>query len=365
MKYLITLKPIENYFFGGEVTLGEGSKQNYFVKSNLLPQASAVLGLVRYEILRQHGLLSYDASDDKVKEEVCRLIGERGFDLENPAATYGIIQSLSPVFLTDGQEFYTPMPLDQGYPVRIDKNIRCFFTEPTDEGKEQDAKGLPIIEGYDGKSYSNYKYWCNTRGEYSEETSSFFKFSEQIGITKNKKKENEKDAFFKQQLVQLTSHLCMTFTVETTHPLEEGSYILPWGGNRSMFRVTICSTDIDFTELFAPLHRDGRLFALGDAYLEETARKTTTQSAVADILSADNYQYEACREKSDFIWGENKPFRHIINSVHQKHNWNKPNKAVALYHLQSRGSVIYGSRDYLDNLKKKNPWNTIGLNIFI
>lgn len=364
MKYLITLQPIENYFFGGEVTLGDLGDlgaQNYFVKSNPLPQASALLGLVRYEILRQHELLSYDPSDEEKRKQVCALIGDKGFDMENPALSYGIIQALSPVFLTDGKEYYTVLPLDQGYPVRMDNTIRCFYTDPQGGEGSVGVKPLPVIEGYNEKDYQNYKYWCNAQGEYTDTTCSFFQSTEQIGITKKqrdekgqhtkvgpmlaevtKKQKKEKDAFFKQQLMRLAPGVSMVFTVETTEPLEKSSQILPWGGNRSMFSVTVEETTIDFADVFAPLHRDGRLLALGDAYLEE-----------------------ATREKSDFIWGENKPFRYTINPVKKKHTWNSPKKAPVLYHLQARGSVLYGSNTYLEELKKESALNKVGLNIFI
>lgn len=343
MKYLITLRPIENYFFGGEVTLGDlgdKSAQNYFVKSNPLPQASALLGLVRYEILRQHNLLSYDPSDEEKRKQVCALIGEKGFDMENPALSYGIIQALSPVFLTDGKEYYTVLPLDQGYPVDMDNTIRCFYTDPPEGEQSIRVKPLPLIEGYNEKVYQNYKYWCNAQGEYTDTTCSFFHSTEQIGITKKQKK--EKDAFFKQQLMRLAPGIRMVFTAETTQPLEKSSHMLPWGGNRSMFSVTVEETTIDFAEVFAPLHREGRLLALGDAYLEE-----------------------ATREKSDFIWGENKPFRYTINPVKKRHTWNLPEKAPTLYHLQARGSVIYGNNAYLEGLKEESALNKVGLNIFI
>ena len=54
--YKITLTPVEGYFFGGETTFGEGQAKNYFAKSNLLPQETALLGMLRYQILKLKGL---------------------------------------------------------------------------------------------------------------------------------------------------------------------------------------------------------------------------------------------------------------------------------------------------------------------
>ena len=71
MKYLIKLKPMGPYMFGGETTFGEGTKANYFARTNLLPQTSALLGVVRYEILRQNNLLN--ATTKVLKEEAKKL----------------------------------------------------------------------------------------------------------------------------------------------------------------------------------------------------------------------------------------------------------------------------------------------------
>ena len=60
-----------------------------------------------------------------------------------------------------------------------------------------------------------------------------------------------------------------------------------------------------------------------------------------------------------------KPWRFMKNSVSEKHSWGKPSK-TNIYHLQSRGSVIFGKTEYLDDLKKSSlGLNIIGLNYFV
>ena len=56
--YLIKLRPLTHYYFGGEQGLGSGDSRNYLVKSRLWPQQTTLLGLVRYVILREQGLLA-------------------------------------------------------------------------------------------------------------------------------------------------------------------------------------------------------------------------------------------------------------------------------------------------------------------
>ena len=46
------------FFFGGERTLDDGKSADYISHSNKFPQQSALLGMIRYQLLKQHNLLS-------------------------------------------------------------------------------------------------------------------------------------------------------------------------------------------------------------------------------------------------------------------------------------------------------------------
>lgn len=333
-KYIIKLKPLTPYFFGGEVTFGDGSNQNYLVKSNVLPQASALLGLVRYEVLRCNGLLSY--SSDK-KSKVDNLIGENGFNLESPAEAYGAIKSISPIFITDGNHYYTPMPMDFYHNVSFNSQNRCSYSQDT-------TKSTPIIDKFSWKTFETYKYWVGNNNE-KVESDAIFQFIDQVGITKNNANDNKEKAFFKQTLIDFKNNYQFVFTADV-HDSNFGndtSVIVPFGGNRSMFEMTIEKIDdnFDWCQIFNNLHRDGRLLALGDAYLT-------------------NEERNACK----FIWGMNTPMRYISQS-NNGHSWKKPNKVESLYHLQSRGSVIFVDEDQLNNIKSESNFNKVGLNIFV
>lgn len=347
-RYLITLSPLGKYFFGGEVTFGgENDKTNYLVRSNILPQATALMGLVRYWMLASNGLLSYNAADEWIRSKVNRLIGESSADVGTPSDSYGVIKCISPVFLTDdcsdvpeSCHYYTPMPLDYYNPVTFLLE-RCAFKTA--------KKVIPIIEGFDWKTYDTWQYWCDQRGD--KLADSPFVFSEQIGINKNERSpEDDNDAFFKQTLVTLRDGFRFVFTAEIDEeamnygdsPLDEGTFFVPFGGNRSMFSMKVRKiSGFKWENIFMALHRDGRLVCLGDAKLSEE-----------DIVSCD------------FIWGENKPFRSIVNSIDKNVSWDRPKKS-RLSHLLSRGSVIFATSDRLDALKKKTNLNNLGLNIFI
>lgn len=50
--YLITLTPMDWFFFGGERTLDDGKSADYISHSNKFPQQSALLGMIRYQLLK-------------------------------------------------------------------------------------------------------------------------------------------------------------------------------------------------------------------------------------------------------------------------------------------------------------------------
>lgn len=356
-RYLVRLTPIDAYFFGGEVTFGDNlATQNYRVRSNYLPQQSAVLGLMRYEILRQKGCLF---ENKPKKEDVEKLVGSKGFDPTQPQiqsqTSYGIIQRISPLFIENRSEkrFYTPLPLDYNINVSFDGTINALYN-----GKE---KPLPKIEtetiekkeAFKSKTYDNYLFWCSPGISEANADSPFekvrvdeiFKETEQVGI----QKQGGDDAFFKQTLIRLDDKYNFAFTVEVSEDLdlEKCPAIVPWGGNQSRFKIEIEKIDdgFDFCTYFKQLKRENRLLLLGDAFIPDDTRNGI-----------------------DFIWGNCIDNRYIVREVKDGRSWGKPPKSK-LFQLQSRGSVIY-QKDIttLSALKEKienKACMAIGLNILI
>ena len=74
--FYVTLSPLEPYFFGSERKLGDGfsnTRSSYFVQSELVPQQSTLLGMLRFFLLKQAG---YVRDDYRTDEE---LIGKNSF----------------------------------------------------------------------------------------------------------------------------------------------------------------------------------------------------------------------------------------------------------------------------------------------
>lgn len=116
--YTITLTPENRFFFGGEVTFGQAGdaekrRSSYLVKSRVLPQQTSLLGMLRYELLREASLLAPYTDGDGRQDQATALVGNTGFVADDTSA-YGTIQALSPILLTDGKHLWCPEPLDDG-----------------------------------------------------------------------------------------------------------------------------------------------------------------------------------------------------------------------------------------------------------
>lgn len=98
---LFELTPLGEFFFGGEATFGPDENRHYYVRSNLWPQQTSLLGLLRYELLKSDPA-AFDLAADRIinKAAAAELVGIQGFDgaTDRP---FGIIEALSPVFLLD------------------------------------------------------------------------------------------------------------------------------------------------------------------------------------------------------------------------------------------------------------------------
>ena len=150
-KYLVTLKPLTPFFFGGENTFGDG-KINYFARSNYLPQQTTILGMIRHQLLIQNNLIGTDPETENWES----LIGAQSFQRNNDGfvSKFGAIQNISPVFLTNGKDHFTTQSLDWAfYEYEINNEVTAneqntIFTETI---IDEDLDGVHYGELFDDK----------------------------------------------------------------------------------------------------------------------------------------------------------------------------------------------------------------------
>ncbi len=113
-KFLVKLTPLEPYFFGDENTIRFDDTNRYFVTSLDTPSAMTIMGMLRYTILEQNGLLAPSGRySPEAQQRNAQYIGSHSLDPTKAEQTFGKIQSVSPLFLMDPQgDILIKLPLN-------------------------------------------------------------------------------------------------------------------------------------------------------------------------------------------------------------------------------------------------------------
>jgi CRISPR type III-B/RAMP module-associated protein Cmr3 len=359
--YLITLKPMDWFFFGGERTHGEGDKSDYLAKSNHFPQQSAILGLLRYQLLKQNNLLSVQ-DVKKTQEEISKindLIGNCSFNMVNISdiADFKKIKKLSPVCITKvnpkemfGYEFYSPVPLDDGYGCKFVEVDNLYLNRNVKDATVNSAKIIDDGNTFDHKVYNNYDKWQSGSGKKIMGTDIWMS-KMKIGITKQKDgdKSNEKN-FYKQEYLLFKDGFVYAFFAELEEELKNDKVFI--GGQRSMFSMDVIPVD--------------------DSCVHELYKQNNKANENADkiVLISDCFveDLDKLNRLCLFHWSDSVSFRNIETTTDKNNYYIKPKKSEVKYHFLKRGSVLYFEKKNRTEVKKtlNNTYlQTIGYNLFI
>lgn len=338
----ITLSPLGWYFFGGETTFGEGDSNNYFAKSNLLPQETALLGMLRYELLKAENLLPINSDN---QEAANRLIGERSFSYSKgreDLAPFGAIKTISPLFLQYREEeilYKTPVNhrFDVAFQESGESSANICFTNRCAK------KQIPLVKNFLGKVYDT-SYWISLkdgaehREFYDPETKKgIFRQRTKIGITKRaseeaqeaNKKEKEK-GFFKTTQYTLSPEYSFVFFASVDSEKLKGERSVFLGAERSVFnmKVETSSETIETLKQKLCLAEEQLLF-ISDAFVD------------SEVLSH-------CR----FAWAETQPFRNLIRTNAAGKNYARLDRKEksGRFNLIRRGSVLFFDEKQLPDI---------------
>ena len=217
MRYLVTLKPLEPFLFGGNQTFGTlGDKEagSYLVTSRQFPQQTAVLGMLRKELMTQAGLLTRKRRGEWVdkhkKVDAINLVGYEKFSMsEKEVQDFGTIEKLSPIFL---------MQKGKSYIKKVDIDSHDY-----EDG---------VLKGYNPKEdiYDNFVAVDGTEKLKSEDI-----FNE-VNQTGNKKG-GEDNSLFKKTSYTLKDGFCFAFYIELDTALK--SAMVSLGADRSAFMMEV------------------------------------------------------------------------------------------------------------------------------
>jgi len=362
ISYRIELEPLGDFFFGGENTFGENNsnndnnatqkgkdKKNYFAKSNRFPQQSALLGMLRFELLKEKALLPLS----QYKDEARQLIGGRSFDFERNSLEFdfGIIEKISPIFLTDSSQDFIPVPFDFKY----QDNITWLNDNRVYIGGTVKSCQIDVV-AYNVKEHSYESHYVGSHDKKSCAESVFFKSAVKVGVNTIKSRDgDDKEAYFKQEFIRMQEkkhHFAFYVQLKEDVFQETKDRLIFLGGEQSMFRMKIKKAENSYEQVCKGLFDiRQKIVLISDAYISSEQKEILDKAA-------------------DFSWSDTVVFRNIKTSVKETTNYdNKPVKSDKKIHLIKKGSVFYYSSDKAKNEIVKSIENDslkkCGFNLYI
>ncbi len=339
-RFEVTLKPVANYFFGGERTFGEGDTANYSAESNLFPQQTALLGVLRYRLLEQHHALPLSENRPLANA----LIGKRSFQMDDSQQDFGIIRSVGPLLLKKD---------DTHYRITNEKEkLIADFSPAATLWTGAQSSVLPALKEYVPKNgYPDYL--VNLRNHADKILlSDVITTQEEVGIYKTTDGGDHTDGFFKQTSCRMAKGCRFVFHVQAAPvPFEKVDYSLQpeqvmvsFGAEQKQFMCKIRPMEAE-EEVVLPVSpepraTDERIVLISDAWVND-----------------DFYDYCA------YAQAETTSFR----TVTYDHDFKGP-KPTRL-NLLRKGGVLYPRegrlRELGSYLQQWDKYRSVGFNHFL
>ncbi len=354
-RYLMTLKPLDTFFFGQENKYRKRDKKieaDYYQKSAYFPQQTTILGMLRYYLLLKNEQIPIQTT-----HAATLLVGEESFKPSGKNLTFGAIQSISPVFIAKEEKKYIPQPLDvllkEGkiQNIRYEKvNVKSNFPNNKDQlfyFKDYDEKmGLSnfLVNISDPADYILYEGNGKAKGIFIPE--------ERTGITKGRDGQTDESAFYKQVVYKMKNAAFACIIEMDDGYIEDGhSGLVPMGAEKSLFKIgfkKIAGNLEDLVEL--KMYNAPKLVLLSDAYIPDEVnmlhRFSISQTKAFRFLESvtdkkanyDNFEFETGKKsngvrRSDrfnlfkrgsvFYFDDNKKMDQMKVALKNQHNFYK------------------------------------------
>lgn len=356
-KYLITLKPMEPYFFGGERTFGfgrkTGQKQQYYIVSENTPSQPTLFGTLRYIILSRNNALWKQDNCSKAESWV----GKESFSFENinNDTGFGIINGISPLFLIKNGEWFVRTPMD--HKPKTSDSINKNYTPLTiAQSPVTFGNGSTLYPtDYDPKDGCGGGYISLENLEVIPDDNIFGSVT-QIGINSHRTEDTsngieDDSSFFKKERKKLDKDFCFAFIADLSGKLKaDETSVVFMGQNKSPFLCSITETNeslIGRTKAaFAAIHKN---------------RAYKVKYALSDVMPVEASFPESV--KPDYYIAGTKVLRSLETVSGADSYYNRLKKSEKLYKIITAGSVFY-TEDELEILQN-SYLKKIGMNIFV
>lgn len=386
-RYLITLKPIDKFFFGGDMTFAIPESKNddrrkkdnrrfssYIIRSMRFPQQTSLLGMLRFLLLRNDpecfdGTVIKDTGTTKAET----LIGPRSFCVSGSEGEFGQIERLSPCFIRDRKnnrdfmfapfdwDFCDEATDDVGYvngqkimvpELKVDAHKNPDYYE-TSKDHEFMAK----------KGYSEYLLYKDGDDIKKIEVSDVFEEDRRIGIMKNYAGKTDDSGLFKQ-----IGYRFKDFVEErdTAQRIKVADYCFA-------FYVTVkdeCRL-ADYDGQIVLVGADSSQFVIHVSDKNEDSRLTDVVTDCKVVLQSPSFISRETVKMASFFVTQTMPFRFMTTSLGTKDytlraGFNRSRK----YELYAPGSVFYfkdskEAETFKENLEKSKDFRQIGYNHYL
>lgn len=358
-QYLIKLTPLDIFFFGTGKEFGTNN-QNYYIKSSYLPQQTTLLGMLRYELLKNAGKNIFDNNKIKDFNEAKKLIGEKSFIFKEEKKDkdnyndFGKINSISSVFLMKGNVKLFPQSKEYQKKDKINEGQKTEYKYLNILFKDD----LPYFENYNPKS-GIIDTWADNSGNMFEYKDIFTELI-QTGIKKPKFKQGQKEnnkAFYVHSFYRMEKDFCFAFYANVDNSINLKNSIVVMGGERQPFQMEVCIEKEDNEYNYQPSSVD-KAILLSDAYISENLNN------ICDFAITETVNFRCLQahiEKTKKYYSIKR--KEVKQEDYKKENVYKSNELQ----LYKKGSVFYfktkEKQDAFENaIKSEKGFQKIGYN---
>lgn len=315
--YQIKLTPVNAYFFGGEKHTEKKEKpgkfeMDYYVRSELYPQQTTLLGTLRYYLLMKNGCLS--PRKNNKESQANDLIGKNSFIYRKgeTVQTFGKIHSISPLYFLKGDDKYIIAPFDREF------ELVTEYGNYKMKGYDAKKGYHPVLINLKDKGICRFFKDENKK----DDTDFVFIRHETVGNKKGEKGKTEDDGFYKQVMYKLNKGWSFAFDAEIDCDLSHDKQFITMGAEQQLFLLEVnkCSGNRTDFKLDLPPRFKPAIYCISDCFVEE------------DVW-----------EHVVFAVNENISFRNLKSSNNSENysSFSKGYKMSYRYNLLKRGSILF------------------------
>ena len=301
-QYLMTLTPMEPYFFGNEKTfkypgqkVGDQSNR-YYIKSEFVPAQTTLIGTLRYILLPvKKNFKEYNEDDLALNASV---VGERSFQY-GCSNKFGKIIEISPLFLLKDDEKLVVTPFDH-------INGKEKYTPFSSYKKTDDGNHLYPAE-FNAKNGVSRSYMSITDTEHKiYEHKSIFTKEIRVGLNRFVKDKG----FYKKEYVKLKEGFSFAVYVTLEDDVVPKDAIVFMGQGRSLFNAKfkkVEDVEDSYQNLLKKIGcclREDVVYCFADAFVKSDIYEKTLFAAT-DTRDYRAYTTEAGKIRKDSVLYKN------------------------------------------------------------